>query len=84
MDVMSRCGALGLGGTTAAFMDGKDRILSRWASGVGGMMLVFNVGACLVVSSRTSGAGATTVSVMAGTRNEDFKPSSGAGPGIGL
>ena len=81
---ISRRGALGLGGTMAAFSDGVERILSRCASGVGGMTFAFNIGARCALSLRTSGVGATAASVIAGTRNEDFRPSAGAGPGIGL
>ena len=60
--VMSLRGALGLGGTIAAFKGGAERILSRCGSGVGGTMLAFSIGArcALLLSLRTSGVGATT------------------------
>jgi hypothetical protein len=84
MGVMSRCGALGLGGTTAAFMGRVDRIFSRSASGVGGTMLAFSAGTARVLSLRTSCDGGIAFSVITGMRDEDCKPSSGAGPGTGL
>jgi hypothetical protein len=84
--VISLRGALGLGGTMAAFKGSAERILSRCASGVGGTMLALNIGArcALLLSLRTSGVGATTAWSRVGARCDDFSPSAGAGPGTGL
>jgi hypothetical protein len=68
----------------AAFNGSAERILSRCASGAGGITLAFNIGALWVLSLRTSGLGAIAVSARLGARNEDFNPSAGAVPGIGL
>ena len=68
----------------AAFKETAERILSRCASGVGGMMLAFNAGVRGVLPLRTSGVGAIAASLIAGARSDDLSPSAGATPGIGL
>ncbi len=81
---ISRRGAVGLGGTIAAFNGCAERICSRCASGVGGMIFAFNIGVRCAFSFRTSGVGATADSERFGARSEGFSPSDGAGPGTGL
>jgi len=82
-DVMSLGIPLGLGGITAALIEGDARNLSRRTSGLGGTT-ASRTGAVSILSRCTSGLGATAISDRSGARKLDLNPSAGGGPGIGL